>query len=530
MMVYGWSTTLYNAQKFGNLVQMNIPFTKMHGLGNDFVLIDCFTQDIHLSPIQIRRIADRRLGVGCDQILLISPSDQTDVRYIIYNADGSEALQCGNRARCVAVYLRAAGLVDKNEITAETKAGLSTLSIEKDGQVRVNLGIPELLPEVTLTTVEQILRYQQHLAHRELAFSAVSLGNPHAVITVDEVDRVPVSVIGPKVQTGVSLPEGANVGFMQIVDPSHIKLRVFERGVGETMACGSGACAAVVAGRLNAGLEEQVKVEMQGGHLSVAWRGGNKPVWMKGTATFVYRGHISLEHKTGSEADLLHPMPTISESEVTKYLHAHPQFFHDHSECFAADKSLRIDNKIVPLAAKQTNALRKQNKQLNEQLNNLIDIARQNEALVKKMHQLSLSLIGLSHPRDVFDSLYDSLIKNFQVDQVVVRLFAESVEPYTSGEFVGKAIRAKFAEVIESKQPLCGKIDQQQRELLFSEAAETITSFVIIPLYGNEWDGIMAIGSRDPERFQAGMGIELLANIGDILSLICQPWLAKSSV
>ena len=502
----------------------------MHGLGNDFVLVDCFTQDVHLSPVQIRRIADRRLGVGCDQILFVRPSDQVDVRYTIYNADGSEALQCGNGARCIAIYLHAAGLVNKNEITAETKAGLSKMFIEADGRVRVNLGTPTLLPEATSIAVEQIGQYQQHLANRDIAFNAVSLGNPHAVIAVDDVAKVPVSAIGPKVQANASFPSGANVGFMQILDPSHIKLRVFERGVGETMACGSGACAAVVAGRLKASLEEQVDVEMPGGHLTVTWQGQNEPVWMTGTATFVYRGHISLENKTVSGAQhLLQAMPTISESEVIKYLHTHPQFFNDRPDLFEAIGISSVDNKVVPLAAKQANSLRKQNAQLNDQLNDLIKTAHQNEALAKKMHQLSLSLIGLSQPTDVFNTLYDGLIGNFQVDGVAVRLFAESVVPRTRREFVGKESRAKFAEIIESKQPRCGKINQQQRELLFGEAAaEVITSVVIIPLYGPEWNGIMAIGSKDPERFQAGMGVELLANIGDILSLICQPWLTKS--
>jgi len=273
----------------------------MHGLGNDFVVIDSFAQEIHLSAEQVRLIADRHFGVGCDQLLLLAPSDKegVDVHYLIYNADGGEVSQCGNGARCAAAYLRenglVDGLVDGKAITAKTNEGIITMHLEEDGMVRVNMGVPKLAAfEIPLATQEDADQYQLELSDTEITFSAVSMGNPHAVIVVDDVVSAPVSIMGPEVQQQTLFPEGVNVGFMQIIDSGHIKLRVYERGAGETLACGSGACAAVVAGCINSSLDQEVDVELPGGHLLISWAGQGKPVWMTGPATFVYRGQISL--------------------------------------------------------------------------------------------------------------------------------------------------------------------------------------------------------------------------------------------
>jgi diaminopimelate epimerase len=284
---------------------MEIQFTKMHGLGNDFVVMDSFAQEIQLSAEQIRSIADRHFGIGCDQVLLLGPSDKEDVdlRYLIYNADGGEVSQCGNGARCVAAYLRenglidglADGLVDGRAITAETREGIITMHLEEDGLVRVNMGVPKLAAtEIPLDTQEDAEQYRLDLSDTEIIFSAVSMGNPHAVIVVDDVVSAPVLTMGPEVQQQTFFPEGVNVGFMQIIDSGHIKLRVYERGAGETLACGSGACAAVVAGCINSSLDQEVDVELPGGHLLISWAGQGEPVWMTGPATFVYRGQISL--------------------------------------------------------------------------------------------------------------------------------------------------------------------------------------------------------------------------------------------
>ena len=280
---------------------MEIQFTKMHGLGNDFVVIDSFAQEIQLSAEQVRLIADRHFGIGCDQLLLLAPSDKEgiDVRYSIYNADGGEVSQCGNGARCAAAYLRENGLIDGlgdgKAITAETNEGIISMTMEEDDLVRVYMGIPKLaVADIPITSQEDADQYQLVLSGTEITFSVVSMGNPHAVIVVDDVSSAPVLTMGPEVQQQTFFPEGVNVGFMQIIDSGHIKLRVYERGAGETLACGSGACAAVVAGCINSSLNQEVDVELPGGHLLISWAGQGEPVWMTGPATFVYRGQISL--------------------------------------------------------------------------------------------------------------------------------------------------------------------------------------------------------------------------------------------
>ena len=276
---------------------MKTPFTKMHGLGNDFVVFDSFNQAVRLDSERVRTLADRRFGVGCDQVLLLEPPENgdCDVRYRIYNADGGEVSQCGNGARCVAAYLRSKGLVEKDEIIAETNQGNIRLYIEDDEQVRVDMGIPRLEPaEIPMQLEQRAVHYSLHLDGNDVKLSAVSMGNPHAVIEVEDVEQAEVGLIGPGVQQSGLFPEGVNVGFMQILDRGHIGLRVYERGAGETLACGSGACAAVVAGSLGGKLDGQVEVKLQGGQLSIAWQGEGNPVWMTGPATFVYEGQIEL--------------------------------------------------------------------------------------------------------------------------------------------------------------------------------------------------------------------------------------------
>ena len=268
----------------------------MHGLGNDFVVVNGLEQTIEFDEEQIRMIADRRLGIGCDQLLLINPAthELADFRYGVFNADGSEAEHCGNGIRCVAVFLRDNGIVNKEELVAETGAGLVRTYFEDD-LVRVCMGLPSFEPaDIPLAVVEQQQSYRLELAGMNIDVAALSLGNPHAVLSVEDVDRVAVGEIGPQVQRHALFPNSVNVGFMQILDNSHIKLRVFERGVGETPACGSGACAAVVAGIKMHHLDENIDVSLQAGHLAVSWAGDGEPVWMKGPATTVYEGQINL--------------------------------------------------------------------------------------------------------------------------------------------------------------------------------------------------------------------------------------------
>jgi diaminopimelate epimerase len=272
-----------------------IRFTKMQGLGNDFVVIDGIRQAVYLDEAQLRQIADRHFGVGCDQILLVEPpiSADADFHYRIFNADGSEVAQCGNGARCLARFVREHGLIDRDRIRVETAAGRMDLWIEENGEVRVEMGVPRHAPtEVPLLAETEALRYTIEIDGMQWSFGAVSLGNPHAVITVPEVESAPVGTLGPELERHPLFPQRVNIGFMQVLGLHHVKLRVFERGSGETLACGSGACAAAVVGIEQGRLRTPVRVDLPGGSLTVAWQGRGRPVYLTGPAVTVFEGSI----------------------------------------------------------------------------------------------------------------------------------------------------------------------------------------------------------------------------------------------
>jgi len=274
---------------------MKLHFTKMHGLGNDFVVIDGISQTVTLDPERIRHLADRHFGIGCDQVLLVEAADRPDAdfRYRIFNADGGEVEQCGNGARCFARFVRDRGLTGRDELRVSTAGGLLALRLQPDGRVAVDMGQPRLDPaEVPFFATERAARYPIAADGMELEIGVVSMGNPHAVLVVDDVDRAPVARMGPLLERHGRFPNRANVGFMQIVAPDHIRLRVFERGAGETLACGSGACAAVVAGRLWGLLWPNVRVELPGGELTVHWAGEGESAIMTGPAETVFEGWI----------------------------------------------------------------------------------------------------------------------------------------------------------------------------------------------------------------------------------------------
>ncbi|MBF8268688.1 MAG: Diaminopimelate epimerase [Gammaproteobacteria bacterium] len=276
---------------------MELEFTKMHGLGNDFVILNGLDREIVLSPDQIRFIADRHFGIGCDQVLLIQRSDnpRMDIRYRIFNAAGDEVEHCGNGIRCVGDYLSRRGYVNGRIIQAETCNGNATIYLEDDGRIRVNMGMPRLAPvDIPITAATRLPQYELKLSTGVTPIMALSMGNPHAVLIVPDVDRAPVATLGPEIQSSAFFPRGVNVGFMQILDREHIRLRVYERGVGETLACGTGACAAMVCGRLANKLANTVDIGLKGGHLTVVWAGEEEPVWMTGPAATVYEGKIKL--------------------------------------------------------------------------------------------------------------------------------------------------------------------------------------------------------------------------------------------
>ena len=269
----------------------------MHGLGNDFVVINALQSPIELTKEQFRFIADRRLGVGCDQILMIEPSQTpgVDIRYRIFNANGEEVEQCGNGVRCVGDYLNRRALVEGDSIKVETMNGLVTIHLESDQLIRVDMGIPVFEPSlIPMASTERKTQYLLRFDSGDVEIMAVSIGNPHAVLLVDEVLQAPVSSLGPAIQQHALFPESANVGFMEIVDESYVKLRVYERGVGETLACGTGACGAVAVGRIAGRLANEVEVELNGGNLKITWAGEGEAIWMTGPATTVYEGQIEI--------------------------------------------------------------------------------------------------------------------------------------------------------------------------------------------------------------------------------------------
>lgn len=276
---------------------MNLKFTKMHGAGNDFVVIDGVRQKINLTPEQVRWLADRHFGVGCDQLLLVEKAQHPDAdfRYRIFNADGGEVEQCGNGARCFVRFVHDQKLTSKREIVVETKSGLIRPSLEEDGRVTVNMGAP-ILDAARIPYLSNSDAVIQDLAVGDVVvhITAVSMGNPHAVQVVDNIETAPLAELGPRIEHHPSFPNRVNVGFMQVLDRQRIKLRVYERGAGETLSCGTGACAAVVAGIRRGLLDSPVHVTTRGGNLSITWQGGAKPVLMTGPAISVFHGEITL--------------------------------------------------------------------------------------------------------------------------------------------------------------------------------------------------------------------------------------------
>ncbi len=278
---------------------MTIQFTKMHGLGNDFVVIDAISQSINLSSEQIKHIADRHFGVGCDQLLLVERADNphAEFRYRIFNADGGEVEQCGNGARCFAVFVRDAGLTANNIIKVETAGGLIELTIKNDpvkgDLVTVDMGVPNFDPSsLPFIADSRAETYNLMVNDAEYAIGAVSVGNPHAVIQVDDIKTAEVTRLGAAIESHAQFPQRVNVGFMEIVNKDNINLRVYERGAAETLACGTGACAAVAIGRMQGKLNEEVTVHLPGGDLVVHWPGEGQTLLMTGPATTVFRGQI----------------------------------------------------------------------------------------------------------------------------------------------------------------------------------------------------------------------------------------------
>jgi diaminopimelate epimerase len=282
---------------------MKLKFIKMHGLGNDFILIDATLQKLVLDPKMIQALADRRTGIGFDQLLLIEPSasDQVDFLYRIFNANGQEVEQCGNGARCVAHYIFTEGLSKKSDITLATVSGKIELKKAENNQITVNMGRPHFAPaQIPFLVDKEQFQYELQLEDNRIQFGAVSMGNPHVVLKVKDVLQAPVQQIGQLLQHHPAFPKQVNVGFMEIISPHAVRLRVYERGVGETRACGSGACAATVIGRVCYNLSPTVNVELPGGNLMVNWPSYNEDVYLTGPAEKVYKGEVTINPSVAS--------------------------------------------------------------------------------------------------------------------------------------------------------------------------------------------------------------------------------------
>lgn len=276
---------------------MLVNFSKMHGLGNDFLVLDNVTQNVFLSPEQIAKFANRNFGVGFDQLLVVEPpyDPDLDFHYRIYNSDGSEVGQCGNGARCFAKFVRMKGLCNKHKIKVSTSTGKMTLHIERDGNISVTMPVPQFEPnKIPFNAQKAEGTYILRSESETVLCGVVSMGNPHCVVTVDSIVDAKVETLGKELSVHERFPKDANVGFMEIVSPNYIKLRVYERGAAETLACGSGACGAVVIGQMQKKLAKQVTVELPGGKLRVFWQGPGHPVKMSGPATHVFDGQISI--------------------------------------------------------------------------------------------------------------------------------------------------------------------------------------------------------------------------------------------
>jgi len=277
---------------------MNTTFTKMHGLGNDFIVIEALKSKFHASAEKIRQLADRHFGIGFDQLLLVEPplSGDMDFSYRIFNADGNEVEQCGNGVRCFARFVYDRGLTEKSEIRVGTLSGIIIPRLLDDGRVRVDMGVPDFEPEtVPFIAKQRQNNYKLALENDEVEIAAISMGNPHAVQVVDDIATAPVSLTGPEIEHHQRFPQRVNAGYMQIKDRHTIHLRVWERGSGETLACGTGACAAVVSGIMQGLIDSPVEVNLRGGKLDIEWSGEGTSVFMTGPAEYVYEGSYEME-------------------------------------------------------------------------------------------------------------------------------------------------------------------------------------------------------------------------------------------
>jgi len=492
-----------------------INFTKMQGLGNDFVVIDATYQAFELTTEQIHQLSDRHFGIGFDQLLVVEPpiSHNADFKYRIFNADGSEVSQCGNGARCFARFVREKQLTLKDKIIVDTDSGQLILSFDDGELITVNMGIPRHAPkDIPLNVDQEAKFYSVTINHSEKAFGAVSMGNPHAVIQVNDIKTAPVLELGKDLEAHAIFPDRANIGFMQIQDRQHIKLRVYERGAGETLACGSGACAAVVIGIEQNLLDHQVWVELPGGSLKISWQGRGTAVMMTGPAVLLFDGcWVSGDY---SEIDQLKAI------EVEHYLQNHPDFFNEHLNLLEQLTIPHPSGNAVSLISKQLELFRSRHQELESQLTSLIEIARDNDNVCLRMHKLTLALLDASTLDEVIINLQLVLSEYFSTDFFSLRIITDHpVENCIADLFVqpGSEQLKPFVNELTRTHPSCGRPTLAQSRILFGEAALEVRSLAIVPMNFTQLDGFFAIGSRQDDRFHHSMGTLFLTQISELL-------------
>ncbi len=532
---------------------MRIPFTKMQGAGNDFVVLDETRGRLGLSSAHYRFLGDRHFGVGADQILSVraSPRPGIDFEYVIHNADGGEVEQCGNGARCFARFVREKGLSASDVLRVQTMKGVIELRLTRDGRVTVDMGAPVfeleqipfhadgLQPHASDSWLFWPLAPEEQAGTAPIKIAVVSMGNPHAVALVDDVDTAPVSEQAMLVQGSARFPQGVNVGFLQVQDRTHVRLRVVERGVGETLACGTGACAAVVAGIRLGLLDASVAVQTRGGLLQIAWDGGTAPVLMTGPATTVFRGEIEIPEipdisdfltekaneptmTTSTNSALGNP---FTEDDIADYLAINPDFFLRHAELLASVQlTSPYSHRTVGLQERQAELLREKIKSLEHRVMEMVRNGSDNAILSDKILRWARSLLVHSDLHSLPTAIEEGIAHQFTVPQVSMRLWG------MDAAYVGLGATREVSEdarIFASSllEPLC-TINTGFEAVNWLPDPASVASLALIPLRSSGTPGtqptpafgLLVLASPDAHRFHSGMGTDFLSRIGELVS------------
>lgn len=505
-------------------------FSKMHGLGNDFMVVDAVTQNVFFSPELIRRLSDRHLGVGFDQLLVVEPpyDPELDFHYRIFNADGSEVSQCGNGARCFARFVRLKGLTNKRDIRVSTANGRMVLSVTEDELVRVNMGEPNFEPaQVPFRANKAEKTYIMRAAEQTILCGVVSMGNPHCVIQVDNVDTAAVETLGPVLESHERFPERANIGFMQVVRREHIRLRVYERGAGETRACGSGACAAVAVGIQQGLLAEEVRVELPGGRLDIAWKGGSSVIHDWSGGTYLRRIYPFMKQP---EEELQETLTELDDRAVVDYLRHHPEFFIRNAH---AVEAMRVPHPVrgtVSLVEWHMARARNHINVLEENMTLLMEQTHANESLFYRLLHLQSRLVAA-------DSLDEMLVRfhrwarDLGLAGATLRLFPDRWRLGAPSRYTHLALNRQAFEPLRiqrlgQSQHYLGPLNGPELLVVLPEAKAV--GSVAMSMMGSDGDlGVILFSSRDPHHYQPGQGTQLLQEIALMLPELLERWIKR---